>query len=294
MRKILIVTALVVIAVTVKAEEIAKIVAKINNEVITSKDLDNHIRALSRRLSQDTMDAQLDSEEFREEILQRLIEDKLILDLALRDKIEVPSEWIESKVNQMILAYPSREAFEFSLITEGLNMPYMREKLKEQYLLQEAIERYVKREIRVSPQEISNYYKEHKEKFAFPSKYSFWIAKLKDDETFKNITKAIKSDGIEGAKSAFPDLFMDLELYQNQMRKEIAEAVQEIEEGKYTVKDIDATPHLIYLDKIAPPKSVSLYEAKEEIKAILENEKFKKRYSEWVEKLREAAMIRVY
>lgn len=294
MRKLLIITVLSAITFAVSGEEITKIAAKVNNEVITSKDLDNHIRALSRRLSQDKMDAKLDSEEFRAEILQRLIEDKLILDVARQDKIEVPPTWVESKVNQMILTYPSREAFEFSLITEGLNLPYMREKLKEQYLLQEAIDRYVKRELRVSPQEISRYYKEHKDEFTFPPKYSLWIAKLTDDKDFNKLMNVVKRDGIQGAKETWPDLFMDLELYQNQLRKELAEAVLEIKEGKYIVKDIDETIHLIYLDKITPPRSVSLREAKEEIKVILESEKFKKRYSEWVEKLREAAIIKVY
>ncbi len=285
---------LVVIPFAGFGEEVTKIIAKVNNEVITSKDLDNHIKALSHRFSQNESDVPADSDDFRKEILQRLIEDKLILSIAKRDKMAVPSAWVESRVNQMISVYPSRDAFELSLIAEGLNLPLLREKIKEQYLLQQTIEKRVRSEVRVFPQEISRYYKAHKEDFVFPEKYTLWIARVKDENVFKNLMEVVKAEGIRGGRNKFPELFGEVETYKKQLRLELVEAIEEIEEGKYIVKDIEEIIYLIYLEKVTPSRPVSLAEAKEEIRAVLEEEKFQKRFQEWVSKLKKTAVIKVY
>ena len=285
---------LVVIPFVGFGEEVTKIIAKVNNEVITSKDLDNHIKALSHRFSQNESDVPADSEDFRKEILQRLIEDKLILSIAKRDKMTVPSAWVESRVNQMISTYPSRDAFELSLVAEGLNLPLLREKIKEQYLLQQTIEKRVRSEVRVFPQEVSRYYKAHKEDFVFPEKYTLWIARVKDEDVFKNLMEVVKAEGIRGARNKFPELFGEVEAYKKQLRPELVEAIEEIEEGKYIVKDIEEIIYLIYLEKVTPSRPISLTEAKEEIQEVLEEEKFQKRFQEWVSELKKKAIIKVY
>ena len=268
MKRLLLIMLLVVIPFAGAAEEVTRIIAKVNNAVITSKDLENHLKALSHRFSQNESDVPTDSEDFKKEILQRLIEDKLILSIAKRDKMTVPPSLIESRVNQMIVAYHSREAFELSLVAEGLNLPLIREKIKEQYLLQQAIEKHVRSEVRVFPQEISKYYNEHKENFVFPEKYNLWVARVKDEDVFKDLMKVVKAEGIRGGRNKFPELFGEVEAYKKQLHDKLVEAIDEIQEGKYIVKDVEELIYLIYLEKVTPPRPISLTEAKEEIREV--------------------------
>ena len=72
MKRLLLIMLLVVIPFAGFGEEVTKIIAKVNNEVITSKDLDNHIKALSHRFSQNESDVPADSDDFKSSNLTNL------------------------------------------------------------------------------------------------------------------------------------------------------------------------------------------------------------------------------
>jgi hypothetical protein len=99
----------VFVSFTLYAEEVSKIIAKVNNQVITSKDLNDFYKILAYRLLSDETDISLDDENFKKEVLDKLIEDKLILDQAKKEKLEVPAAWVEAKLNEMVAASPSRK-----------------------------------------------------------------------------------------------------------------------------------------------------------------------------------------
>ena len=71
------------------AEDVARIIAKVNNQVITSKDLDDYSQAVQYRLSDSEPDVSVQTPEFRKQNLRRLIEDKLILEEAKKEKIVI-------------------------------------------------------------------------------------------------------------------------------------------------------------------------------------------------------------
>ncbi|MDD5584394.1 MAG: SurA N-terminal domain-containing protein [Candidatus Omnitrophica bacterium] len=284
------------LSATARGEEVSRIIAKINNQIITSKDLDDFCKMLAYRLSSTSEESELspNDENFKKESLEKLIEDKLILSQAKKENIEVPGGWIEAKLNEMITSAPSRQEFEDSLTERGLTITLLRERLKDQFMVRQLIDRYVRAYIAISPQELHTFYEQHPNKFSPPLKYVLWVASSKNKNTLVEIGKVIKEKGIAVAEKEYDDVLIKLESTKDRLREEVAQMVDEVKEGNFAIKKIDETDHLIYFEKTLTPRQLSFEEAKEQIHALLWREKFKMRYQEWVTSLKAKATIKNY
>ena len=126
MKRIALTVLFCMFALGVMAQGVTSIIAKVNNEIITSSDLNEYLQILVYRLGDKAVDFSPDSPEGRKEALERLIEDRLILDQAKQYNVEVPSYWVQAKLDQMIESFPSREHFEKSLIDRGLSVSLLK------------------------------------------------------------------------------------------------------------------------------------------------------------------------
>lgn len=279
---------------TAQGENISKIIVKVNKQVITSRDLDEYCNILSLQLFEGKEDNPSDSKEFRTKALQRLIDDTLILDKANQDKIDVSPSRIEGKIAQLTASYPSRKEFEESLKNKGLTINLLRQKIKEQYMLRTIIDSYVKFQVNVSPKEISDYYTEHPDNFYSLVTYVFYIAKSTEANTVKNISEVITKSGINDASSKHKDILYRMESDLKDLKPDIANIIKNLKPGKYEIKEIDQIFYLIFLDKLITPYKFSLEEVKEKIYAYLWDVKFRKKFTSWVETLRESALIENY
>jgi len=70
--------ALLFFSFNVYSQEVSKIIVKVNNQVITSRDLDEYCKVLAYRFSNGNEDISADDQEFRGKALERLIEDTLV------------------------------------------------------------------------------------------------------------------------------------------------------------------------------------------------------------------------
>lgn len=276
------------------AEEVTKIIAKVNNQVITSKDLDDYCKILAYQLSEEMTDVSSDDKEFKKKALLRLIEDRLILSEAKKEKIDIPRSWIDDRFNRIIFSYPSREEFEQSLVEKGLTITLLKEKIKEQYLMREIIEKKVKSFVNISPQEISRYYADNIDKmYSFPE-YVFYIAKAEDESTLIEMSQLIQKEGILKAEQIYEDSLSKVKSRQEELREEIFKILKDLKEKEYQIAKIDKEYYLVYLEKRFEPRLLSLEEVKEQIYSYLWQMKFQKRFNEWVEELREKAVIKIY
>ncbi|MDD5195817.1 MAG: SurA N-terminal domain-containing protein [Candidatus Omnitrophica bacterium] len=276
------------------AEEVSKIIAKVNNQVITSKDLNDFCKMLAYRLSEANEEAELspEDENFQQEALEKLIEDRLIFSQAKKENIEVPTAWVEAKLNEMIAAHQSRLDFEQSLTERGLNVTMLRTRIKEQYMVRQLIDRYVRAHISVSPQELRSFYEEHPDKFSPPLTYVIWIATSKDKDDLIELGKLITEKGFIAVEKEHTEKFVKLELTKDQLREEVAQLIQDTKEGHFIIKKFDGNDNLIYFEKTLPMRRLSFEEAGEQIYSFLWKEKFKKRYQEWVSSLKAKATIK--
>jgi len=277
-----------------RAEEIAKIVAKVNDMAITSTDLDNYCKILTYRIGTSQSSKSCQNESFRKEALRRLIEDTLILNKAKQEDILIPDSLIEGKLNQMIASYPSRDAFEVSIREQGLTVTLTREKIREQYLMRNIIDRHVKALVSVSPQEISNFYNKNMDKFITGNSYLFYIANSESSKNFQKISQLIKDKSIADIVLEYEKDFVKVESSEDGLREDFFQILSKLNEGGYAIKEIDQTTYMLYLQEKIGPRKLSLAEVNEKIYERMWAQKFKKQFEEWVSKLKAAAVITNY
>jgi parvulin-like peptidyl-prolyl isomerase len=275
-------------------EEINKVVAMVNSEVITAKDLNDYCKLVSYHLSPGEGDFKCRDRKSKEKALQRLIEDKLILDKAKKDKIEVSPSLIDNKLDEIKSAYPTLEDFEHSLIEKGFTITILKERIKDQYLVSNVLEKYVRPYVRVSPQEISQYYKIHQNNFYTPLKYILWIVKSKDEKLLQEIAKEIREKGFEKIKDKYENILIKIESEPKDLKEAIASALENLKEEDYLIKNIDGLGYFIYLERKINAHFSSLDVVKDEIYSYLREEKFNKRFKEWIDELKKEAVIKVY
>lgn len=294
MKKLLIAAIITVVSLSGYCENISKIIARVNNQVITSKDLDDYCKMVQYRFPDDTLNFASDKKKVKDELLQNLIEDRLILDRAKKDDLAIQPDLISAKLQEMISTYPTREEFENSLIERGLTVSLLKEKIKEQFLVRQVVERHVKSDVTVSPQEISRYYTDHTQEIAIPQTYALWIVQSKDKALLDSVAAAIKEKGIENAASEYESVLLRVEAPVEELREEISSVVKKLKEKTYSIQETGDAAYLVYLDKILPARALSLDEAKEKIREMIWKKKFQTRFREWVNELKEKATIEIY
>jgi len=276
------------------AEEITKIIAKVNNEVITSRDLSDYCLALAYQDYSGLDESSCRNPELQLQILGRLIEDRLILAKARDEQFQIPRYLIEKQFNKMVAAYPSREEFEESLVQRGLNVTRVKERIKEQYLMQLVIEKYVKSFVSVSPQEVSDYYEQNLDEFYSPIIYIFYMAKSEDQEILKEISGVIIEEGILGAKEKYNDILFRVESNKAELKEEISRMIEKLEVGGHIIGKSDGTFYLIYLKEVIESELIALEDVKERIYEHLKEVKFKKRFKEWINEVKSNSVIKIY
>ncbi|MDD4955879.1 MAG: SurA N-terminal domain-containing protein [Candidatus Omnitrophica bacterium] len=275
------------------AEEVTKIVAKVNNEVITAKDLDDYYKVLAYK-TPGIVGANSGAAKEKEDALGKLIEDRLILAEAKKKELQIPSYFVNGQLSKMIESYPSREDFENSLLERGLTVTVLKERILGQFLMRQVIDIYVSSYISVSPQEVNKYYEEHKAEMNSPERYSLWISQSKDKNKIVEIAKTIREKGIIAAETEYSDSLVKLEASMSELKDEVAQMVRGLKEGEQSVKTLENVNCLVYLEKIIPPKPLTLEEAQENVRNIIWNDKFRKRFEEWVKQLKDKAVIKTY
>ncbi|MDD3296735.1 MAG: SurA N-terminal domain-containing protein [Candidatus Omnitrophica bacterium] len=276
------------------AEEITRIVAKVNNQVITSRDLDDYCKALNYDISDSRQKISLQGQEFNKEALKRLIEDKLVLGEAIREKIQIPQPMIDNRLDQIISSYPSRQDFEASLLEKGFTVTSLKKKIESQYMMREVIDKYVKSMVSVSPQEIFSYYSQNKDSFQSPEIYIFYIAKSQEKSILEDISKLIEAEGIIGAQNAYWGLLMKMESTKEELKADIAEVLEKLKSGSWSIKQGEDLYYLIYLDKIMPSRLLSFEEVQRQVYSYLWEENFQKRFKQWIGELKDKAVIENY
>ncbi|MCQ9206351.1 MAG: peptidylprolyl isomerase [Omnitrophica bacterium] len=154
------------------AEVIDKIVVIVNDYVITQSEVDKillPIYAKHRNIySGQELAERIDTA--RRSVIERLVDDKILLGEAKRRKIEATDDEIEAKVREVRRRFSSEEEFEISLIQENLRLSELKKRFKEWLRIEKLINSEVMGKISVSPTEILDYYKTHKSEFKEPLK----------------------------------------------------------------------------------------------------------------------------
>jgi len=298
-------------------ELLDRVVAVVNDEVITQAELDTFLRPIYEQYSKEYSGAELMKaiNEVRQKILSQMIEDKLVYQEAVLLGIEVKDEDAEKEFQGFKAKMDKPEELDELLEREGLTMKALRERLKKQAMVRQLQDREIRSKVIVSPVEVEDFYKNNPDKFKTKERVQVKSLTIKKSEEAR--AKGLTD---EKAKQRIELLAQKIQLERNfdQTVKDFSEdshAKQEgpgewIERGAM-IESVDAvifkasvgeitgvveTPigyHIFRIEAKDPEQVRAFEEVKDQIAGYLFQEKSTARFRDWMEEVKKAAYISI-
>ncbi len=265
-----------------------KIVAVVNNDIVTQKDLER----LSKFLRLQTQ-----KEFSEEELLERLIEDRLILQVALKENLQVNKNHIDMRIERIKKEYKTIEEFNNVLEREGLSLADLELKIKEQTLMYKIIDTKVRSKISISPQEITDYYLEHAQNFVEPEKRKLLVLNIEDKTLADRINKEFSNfKSFEEISSEYLLEIRDMGwVDKEQLRPEISEVIFRLKRGEFSpLLDLEGKFYIFKVEDISEEKELTLKDVQESIYYILFEEKMEEELTRWLEELKKNSFVKIY
>ena len=318
-------------AVQTEAEIAEKVVAVVNDEVITLTELNGIVRPIvfDNKSKFEGEEGKKKLKELKSDILKQMIEEKLISQEAKARNIEITKGEIENRLKDTKARFPSESEFEIALKNQGMTLDKLKERIKENLLAKRLIDQEVMTKVLIDDKEIEEFYKKHMEEFKEPDKIrvSHILIKSKGDEqeslkkindisvklhsgaSFSELAKKFSED--ESSRENSGNLGI---IKRGDMVPEFEAAAFSLKEGNFS--DVVKTPlgyHIIKVDAIIPGRYYSITDEievpdpvggkrgtakektslKELIKYELLSEKTKSKLDNFVNGLKEKAVIEI-
>lgn len=275
-----------------------KVIAVVNSEVITQKDLNDFLNFIrmqySRELNGKALEEKVGS--MKQDLLQRLIEDRIMLQQAKNDKISIEPVRVKAKINEIKKRYALESEFEQDLAKQGLVQADLENKIREQMLMFNIVEQKVRSKIAVRPEEITDFYNQNKRKFLKPEERLLTVIVLQDESAAKSLSYSWRlGEKLEDLATRYTFTVDKLSASRGQdLRSEIEEAVFKL--GIAEVSDpvkIDGQYYIFKLDNILGSQQLSLAQAQEKIQAYLFDKKLQEGLTKWLDELKKQSYIKI-
>jgi peptidyl-prolyl cis-trans isomerase SurA len=297
------------------AEVCNRVVAVVNNDVITLYELNNRIKEMTGEAPEELM--QKNEAMFRDaqqKILEMLIDEKIAKAKIKELGIKVSEKQVDSYLEKLKRDNQwTQEDLVAMLQKEGLSYERYRERVKNDIERAQLIEYEVRSKIIIRDEAIQKYYEEHKGTFGVAEKVQlagiFLMRKnLKSEEEMRELYKKaqdlsakLKSGAdfgqIAATYSEGPGAKQGGDLGQftvDHLEAGLKSVVEALPEGG--ISDPLVRPNGIQIIKVVKKqtgKIRSLEEMKEAIYGVLYQEEVNRRYQNWIKELRDGAYTRV-
>ena len=312
----LVIFSAVFLAASVYAEVVDRIVAVVNDDVITLFELNSAFDSYRKKTEEAYTGRDKDKviAEAKVAMLHRLIDGYVIEQEAKKVGIVVKDEELMETIKDILSRRNVKiEDFKETLVREGSNFDAYRKEIRNQMVRMRLVRRDLRPKVMVSEDEIGEYYKKHREDYegreAVRIRQIFipapkdcnqeMKARLKADAEMirKQINTVESFDLVAVSHAVGPAVAMGSDtgfVERGMMLPVVEEAAFRL--GKDEISDVIESQmgfHIIrVVDKrgggIKPLESV-----REEIREKIEDEKMEKKYEGWMEELRERSHIEI-
>lgn len=299
---------LVLTAGPLRAEIVSRIAAVVNADVITTHQLDQAVAAV---LEGKPKPSPVDLANLRSQLLNRMIEDKLVQQKIAELKLTVSDEELEAAIRDVQKQnHLTREQLVAALQAQGMSFDAYKENMRKQILRFKLIGREVRSKVEVTNQDLLDYFREHIDDYreapytrisriTFPVPASADAAakeKLKADaeaarkrlEAGDALDQVLKDYAAAGAEGGDMGTFKEGEL-----APVFDRAIRDLKQGQ--VSAVVAGPRgNFYLFKVDVRKPGTIHKfdtVKDEIEQTLLKQKREERFQEWAKSLRKDAYI---
>lgn len=277
----------------------SKIVAIVNSDVITQKDLGEFVNFMRIQLSREYSGKELEQriQTLDRDLLLKLIEDRLIMQEAKKAGIVVDPSRIKDRLDEMKKQYGSESVFQEAIVKQGLVQADIENKIREQILMYAVIETKVRSKITIRPSEVTDLYNSNPQKFlTSEERVVDVITGPGDAAAFNSIYREL-AGGKKMPELVFryPLEVNELAVSQNgEFRKEITDAVFGMGiSGISKPVSIDNKYYIFSLKAIVPSRRAALSEVKDRIRSFLLEEKMREDLSKFLNDLKKQSYIKI-
>ncbi|MBI1922088.1 MAG: peptidylprolyl isomerase [Geobacter sp.] len=314
MKKFICIAAFVLFAQNAFASTVVSIAAIVNDEPITSHDIDREVATTLKEAERKGVVPKESAAELRVLALNKLIDKKLveqkIRELDIRISEEEVHQAIEDVKKQNNL---TQEALVAALRTQGLTFDDYKTQLKEQLERLRLISMEVRSKIQVGEREMREYYAANPLKFgaeeAFRARHIFLrVPKdAKPDDIKRIMANAVSVHNEAKSGADFAELAKKNSddptakeggslgtFKKGEMLTDISDAVSKLKAGE--VSDLISTPagfHIIKLEERIPGTPRPFEDVRGEIEETLYRIKSEERFNIWLNDLRKGATIQI-
>jgi foldase protein PrsA len=275
-----------------------KVIAVVNNEVITQKDLADFLNFIrlqySRQLQGKALEEKVTS--MKNDLLQRLIEDRLILQQAKLDKITIDPSRVKSKIEEVKKRYVSEKDFEADLAKQGLVRADLENKINEQMLMYNLVEQKVRSKVVIRPDEITSFYAQNSSQLLKPEERILTLVIAQDESVAKTMSHQLRLGAkLEDLAEKFAFTTDKLSASAGQeLRPEIQDTVFKLGVGEVSnpVK-VDVQYFIFRLDNIIASQQLTLTQAQDKIQAYLYEKKLQEELAKWLDELKKQSYIKI-
>ncbi len=280
-----------------RAEE--KIVAVVNNEIITQRDLESFLNFMRVQLSQQYTSKELDEKiaVMKSDLLDRLIEDRLILQEAKKSNLQVDAVRIKSKIDELKKRYNSETEFENSLKSQGLVEADLEARIRDQILMFNIVETKIRDKIVIKPSEITEYYNKNIADFGLTEEREFQSLTGLDPAKAQKITEDLRQG--KDLNDIVKESGFTLNVFSARKGGELKKDVEDvlfnlkIKEASDPVK-IKDNYYVFQLSKIIPAHQQALSEVQHSIQEMLYEKKMQEAMVKLVDQLKKKAYLKKF
>ena len=296
-----------------QAQLVDRVVAIVNNEIITLFDLNRAFKPYEENIKALGYPPDKEREtlfQVRSDVLSQLIDSQLADQKIKRDQISVSQNEIDATIERIKEARSiTDEQLREGLAGQGLTMEEYRKEIESQILRTKLVNREVKSKIVITKEDIKAYFDSHPEEYAGDKKYYLWNIFIKASGSDKaealRLMQSVESRLRQGSPfeslvqefndSSSPIQGTDLGLYRrDELSEELRAVVADLKTGEFSdVLDTNFGYQIIYVEKIEESEAKSLEFVEAEIQQKLYDEFVNNRYQDWLEDLRARSHIRV-
>jgi len=298
-------------------EYVDRIVAVVNDEIITLSELNAEVKPYTEKIEADSYPAAQKEKmlySVREQVLKTMIDQKLTDQKIKKANITVSGAEVHNTIERIKEArLLTDEELRMGLRQQGLTIEEYQEKIRMQILRTKLVNLEVKSKIVITQEDIDSYYKNHPELYGGTQKYRLkhiirkppLLGDEKDRQAVsEKMEKILEQLGngvsferlaVRYSESPLAGEGGDLGAFElKSLSPQIRDAVKDLKAGEYTgILETDQGHQIFYVESIIDSPGKSVEAASGEIHEKLFNEIVDKKFQGWLEDLRNQSHIKI-
>jgi len=285
-------------------EDVAdRVVAVVNNDAITLGELQEAINAYRSQTRQETPV----SRDIVQQVLTKMIENRLQVQEAEREKITVDDPEVEEELAERIkkLGVPNREEFDRILKAQGLTVETIKKRVRDEIRVARVINRKVRLRISVTEVEINKYLDANRQKLetglAYHARHILVVPESAPPDAAWEAAR-IKAEMLRAQLLQATDFAELARQYSRDASARDGGDLGTLKRGELA-QDIEAQIskpyrsslgyHIFRLESKETLEGEALVRAKAQIREILFREKYDARLDAWLKEIKQRAVIEV-